>query len=330
MPALADILATLRVVSIPTRTTFRGVTTREAALFEGPNGWTEFSPFIEYDDEEAATWLRAALEYGWDETPRPLRHRIEVNATVPAVSAMEVPGVLERFPGCTTVKVKVAEHGQTISDDIARVRAVRRALGSRGKIRIDANGGWMPVEALTAISTLSPYDIEYIEQPCADIRDMAWLRRELQGEMRIAADESLRKADDPLLVADAQAADLLIVKGQPLGGISRALDIIRQAGLPVIVSSALDTSIGISMGAHLAAALPDHLRGGACGLGTVALLRGDVTTESLLPRSGGIAVKRVSAERLLLDRYRAPSYRETWWRDRITRCFNLIHDESLA
>lgn len=324
LPPLEDVLARTRVVSIPTRTKFRGISTREAALIEGPQGWTEFSPFVEYEDAEAAAWLNAALEFGWSKPPETRRTNIDVNATMPAVDASDVPDILARFPGCNTVKVKVAESGQTFADDLARVRAVREALGPNGKIRLDANGGWQLIEADTAIRSLARFDLDYVEQPCAEIAELAVLRERLGGLVRIAADESVRKASDPLTVARAGAADLLIVKVQPLGGISRALDVIQHAGMPVVVSSALETSVGISMGAHLAAALPDHLIAGASGLGTVALLRGDVVPDSLVPRFGSIPVRRVVPERLLLAQYRASSYRDGWWRERITRCHALL------
>ncbi|QBE49282.1 o-succinylbenzoate synthase [Leucobacter triazinivorans] len=343
-PPLAEVLAATRVVAIPTRTRFRGISVREAAILNAPLGPSEFSPFPEYDDAEAAAWLAAALDFGWAEQPPILRDRIEVNATVPAVRPAEVPGILARFPGCRTAKVKVAERGQTIAEDVARVRAVRAAMGDRALVRVDANGGWSVDEAATALRQLADLDLDYAEQPCATVAELVEVRRRLgarpgsaagtaharraatprPGAVRIAADESVRKASDPLAVARAGAADLLVVKAQPLGGIRRALGIVAEAGLPVVVSSALDTSAGIAMGLHLAAALPEGALAGACGLGTAALLGGDVTIDPLVPLDGGITVRRPGLDPELLDRYAAPPEREAWWRERITRCYTRL------
>lgn len=317
----------MRVVAIPTRTRFRGITVREAAIFEAPVGPSEFSPFLEYADPEAAHWLAAALDFGWNEQPAPLRDRIEVNATIPAVAPAEVAGILTTFPGCRTAKVKVAERGQSLADDVARVREVRALMGPGARIRVDANTGWSVSEAVTALTALAQFDLDYAEQPCATVPELAAVREQLAAlgaPVRIAADESVRKAADPLAVARAGAADLIIVKAQPLGGVSRALAIVREAGLPVIVSSALDTSVGIAMGAHLAAALPDGLLAGACGLGTVALLDGDVTETPLIPDRGTIPVERPVLSAPLLDRYAASAERTLWWRERVTRCHALL------
>lgn len=333
MPVLSELLACTRVVALPTRTRFRGVTVREAVLFEAPAGATEFSPFVEYDDTEAANWLRAAIEFGWGETPTPKRDAVRVNATVPAVAPAEVPDILARFPGCDTAKIKVAERGQTLSDDIARVQAVREVMGPQARIRIDANGGWSVDAAVAALTSLAEVglDLEYAEQPCATVPELAELRARLRRsglQTRIAADESVRRAEDPLAVARAGAADLLVIKAQPLGGITRALSIVEEAGLPVVVSSALDTSVGISLGLHLAAALPDGLLAGACGLGTVALLDGDVTGDSLVPVDGAIEVRRPVLDPALLDRYAASAERESWWRARIARCFAVLRSSA--
>ena len=322
-----ELLASAHVVAIPTRTRFRGISMREAVVFDAPEGPSEFSPFIEYGDAEAAHWLRAAVDFGWGSTPEPLRDRIDVNATVPAVPAAEVPGILARFPGCRTAKVKVAERGQSLADDVARVRAVRAAMGSDARVRVDANTGWSVDDAITALTALAEFDLDYAEQPCATVPELAEVRRRLAANgtpVRIAADESVRKAEDPLAVARAGAADLLIVKAQPLGGIDRALGIVAEAGLPVVVSSALDTSVGISMGLHLAAALPEGMLAGACGLGTVALLDGDVTADPLLPVDGAIALRRPPLDAAALERFRAPAARDRWWRDRIARCAELL------
>lgn len=327
LPPLTNVLACTSVVSIPTRTRFRGITVREAAIFDAPAGGSEFSPFLEYGDVESAHWLAAALDFGWCEQPQILRDSISTNATVPAVDAAEVPRVLERFPGCRTAKVKVAERGQTLAQDVARVRAVREAMGDDALVRVDANGGWTVAEAVEGLSALSQFDLDYAEQPCMNVPDLIAVRNQLSAagvSVRIAADESVRKAEDPVAVARAGAADLIIVKAQPLGGVANAIKIVQEAGLPVVVSSALDTSVGISMGLHLAAALPDGVLAGACGLGTVALLDGDVTTGSLLPRNGEIPVGRPKLDHDLLKRHAADPAREAWWRDRIDRCYSLL------
>lgn len=326
-PPLTEVLAAMRVVSIPTRTRFRGISVREAAVFDAPVGPSEFSPFTEYDDAESAPWLAAALDYGWRAQPEPRRARIDVNATVPAVAPEDVAGILARFPGCRTAKVKVAERGQTLADDVARVREVRALMGPDARVRVDANTGWSVDKAVAALTALAAYDLDYAEQPCATVSELAAVRERLTAAgtpVRIAADESVRKASDPLAVARAGAADLIIVKAQPLGGVARALEIVREAGLPVVVSSALDTSVGIAMGAHLAAALPDGMLAGACGLGTVALLDGDVTTTSLVPEGGSIPVARPELSAPLLDRYAASPERTVWWRERVARCHALL------
>jgi O-succinylbenzoate synthase len=323
LPDLADLLRAARVVSLPMTTRFRGITVREAVLFEGPHGWTEFSPFVEYDDAEAAAWLHAAIDFGWRATPTPLRDRIPVNATVPAVAAADVPGILARYPGARTAKVKVAEPGQTLADDVARVRAVREHLGPEGRIRVDANTLWNVDEAEHAIHALAPFDLEYVEQPCATVDELADIRRRTKYMgVPIAADESVRKAGDPLAVAKARAADLLIIKAQPLGGIHSALRIVAEAGLPVVVSSALETSVGIAMGAYLAAAVPELEFD--CGLGTVAMFVQDVADEPLLPVDGAIPVVRPTVSSSRLDALAADAERREWWLDRIRRCYRVV------
>ncbi|HEY1530634.1 MAG TPA: o-succinylbenzoate synthase [Galbitalea sp.] len=324
--ALSDLLATARVVALPLATRFRGIDTREALLLEGPAGWTEFSPFVEYDDEEAAAWLRATLDFGWREPflPPSAPARIRVNATLPAVDADAVEAVLARFPGCRTVKVKVAEEGQELVDDVARVSRVRDYLGPDGRIRVDANGGWNLDEAEHAIHALAGFDLEYVEQPCSTVDELAQIRKRVKYMgIPIAADESVRKAEDPVAVARAKAADILIIKAQPLGGIEHALEIIEQAGLPVVVSSALDTSIGLSMGAYLAASIPGGLTYD-CGLGTAALLAADVTDSPLLPVDGQIDVRRLQVSETLLTRHAAPDDRRDWWLARLRRVHALL------
>ncbi|KGN38203.1 o-succinylbenzoate synthase [Knoellia subterranea] len=327
-PALDDLLGSLRVVSIPMRVNFRGVTEREVALFEGPAGWGEFGPFLEYEPAEASRWLTAAVEAAWHGWPDPVRDSVPVNATVPAVGPDAVPGVLQRFSGSTTAKVKVAERGQTTDDDVCRVGAVRDAMGPSARVRVDANGAWDVATATDVLTRLAAYDIEYAEQPCATVEELRDLRIALARsgiDVPIAADESIRKAEDPMRVRDLDAADLIVIKAAPLGGVRRALDIVAECGLPAVVSSALDTSVGMAAGVALAAALPqlDH----ACGLGTVFLLDGDVTADSLTPVDGALPVSRVVPDPELLDRHAASPERLTWWRDRVQSCWR--HDSGM-
>ena len=322
-PTLDELSAGARIVALPLVTRFRGIDVREALLVEGPNGWTEFSPFAEYDDAESAAWLRAAIDFGWGELTPPLRDSVRVNATMPAVTADRVATVLARFPGCRTVKVKVADRGQTLADDVARVAAVRELMGPDGRIRVDANGGWNVDEAERAVHALAPFDLEYLEQPCESIAELAELRTRIAYlDIPIAADENVRRAEDPLEVARSGAADLLVIKAQPLGGITTALQLITEAGLPVVVSSALDTSVGISMGLALAARIPNLEYD--CGLGTAALLAADVTDEPLLPVDGELPVRRVIPSTQLLTEYAASPERTAWWLDRLERCYTLL------
>ena len=324
LPELDDLLSRAHVVSVPLVTRFRGVDRREAVLLDGPRGWSEFSPFLEYPDAEASTWLAAALDYGWRESSAPVvRASIPVNATLPAVPLDRIAHTLSLFGECRTVKIKVGEPGETLADDVARVRETRRLLGPAGRIRLDANGAWTVDEAEHAVRALEQFDLEYVEQPCATVPELAELRRRIHRiDVLVAADESVRKAADPLAVARAEAADLLIIKAAPLGGIDRALSIVAEAGLPAVVSSALDTSIGLAMGAELAARLPvlDY----DCGLGTSALLGDDVATPPLRPLDGAIAVGRVAADSDAVQRLSADPERTAWWRERLTRCHALL------
>ena len=327
LPPVGELLATLRVVAIPMRVPFRGVTVREVALLEGPCGWGEFGPFLEYEPAEAARWLASAVESAWVGWPDPVRASVPVNATVPAVGAERVAEVLARFPGCTTAKVKVAEGGQSLSDDLARVAAVREVMGPSARVRVDANGAWTVDDAFTALARLSVHDLEYAEQPCASVEELRDLRMTLARngvDVPIAADESIRKADDPLRVRHLGAADLVVVKVAPLGGVRSALSVVEVCGLPAVVSSALDTSIGIAAGVALAAAMPSL--GHACGLGTVVLLDGDVAAAPLVPVGGSLPVGRVSPDPSLLDRHAAPPERVAWWRERVTACAEHLRE----
>jgi O-succinylbenzoate synthase len=324
-PGLDEVLATLRVVQIPMRVRFRGVMVREAALLEGPAGWGEFAPFPEYDDTESSRWLAAALEAAWLGWPVPQRSCVPVNATVPAVAPHEVASVLARYDGCTTAKVKVAERGHGLADDVSRVAAVRDVMGPSGRIRVDANGGWDVAQAAQALSRLAAYGLEYAEQPCASVDELVELRTSLARngiDVLVAADESIRKASDPLRVAREGAADVVVVKVAPLGGVRAALHIAAECGLPAVVSSALDTSVGIAAGVALAASLPDLPF--ACGLSTVELMAGDVASPSLVPHRGEIPVGPAAVDEALLERWAAPRDRHDWWLERVRRCWEVL------
>lgn len=279
---------------IPMRMGFRGVTEREGVLIEGSFGWGEFSPFPDYPDEVAAAWARSALASANDPAPRRIRTEVPVNAIVPAVDA-ETAYRLAEESGCSTVKVKVAE-----GDDEERVAAVRDALGPHGKLRIDVNGKWSVDEAARMIDRLSRYDLEYVEQPTATLEEMAELRRKV--EVPLAADESIRNAEDPLRVAGLEAADIVVLKVQPLGGVRRCLEVAEAAGLPAVVSSAVETSVGLAAGLLLACCLPTLPY--ACGLGTASLLDGDVTPESLVPVDGMLAYRQVTPDEATVEPFR--------------------------
>jgi O-succinylbenzoate synthase len=313
-PALDDILDRVHVVALPMRVRFRGITTRELALIDGPAGWGEFGAFLEYGDAEAAHWLAAALDSAYRTPPPPRRDRIDVNATVPAVDAARVPEILARFPGARTAKVKVAEPGQTLDDDVARVDAVRALVPT---VRVDANGAWTVDQATAAAAVLGP--LEYLEQPCATVEELAELRRRV--DVPIAADESIRKAGDPLAVVRAGAADIAVLKVAPLGGISAMLKIAAQIDIPVVVSSALDSAVGIAVGLAAAAALPDLDH--ACGLGTGRLFAEDVA-EPVAPIDGYLAVGPVIPDPARLQALAAPPQRRQWWIDRIKACYPLL------
>lgn len=310
-----------RVYAIPMTTRFRGTTTRQGMLIEGPAGWGEFCPFREYDDREAAGWLATAIEaatVGW---PEPVRDRVPINCTVPAVGPERAHEIVSAS-GCATAKVKVADHPASLGEDLARVEAVRDALGPQGAIRVDANGLW---DVDTAVAVIPQLDraasgLQYVEQPCRTIDELATVRRKVT--VPIAADESIRRAEDPLRVAVAGAADIAVVKCTPLGGVRRSLQVAEAAGLPCVVSSALETSVGLAAQLALAGALPEL--DFACGLGTLSLLRGDVvtSTESLRPIDGYLPVPRTAPipDPALLDTYALDDPEQVaWWRSRLTR-----------
>ena len=315
-PSLDDLLDRLHVVSLPMRVRFRGITVREVALIEGPAGWGEFGAFLEYGPPEAAHWLASAVEAAYEPAPATRRDRIPINATVPAVAAVQVPEVLARFPGARTAKVKVAEPGQSLADDVARVNAVRALVPT---VRVDANGGWSVDEAAAAATALTADGpLEYVEQPCATVPELAELRRRV--DVPIAADESIRKADDPLRVVREGAADIAVLKVAPLGGVAKLLDIAAQIDIPIVVSSALDSAVGIGRGLLAAAALPELRH--ACGLGTGGLFVDDVA-ETATPVDGYLPVASVIPDPARLEALAAEPERRQWWITRIAECYRL-------
>ena len=327
-PPLSDLLSTAQVVTLPMNTTFRGVSERELLLFEGPNGWAVWSPFVEYEPEEAAVWLAAAIDWAFDPQPQPVRSRIEINATLPAVSPFEVDGVLSRFGKFDTVKIKVGEPGQTIVDDLARIITVKAAY-PHAKVRLDANGAFSPEQALALIAAVlnAEVNFEYFEQPCRTIGELAELRVLLKREsftVLIAADESVRKASDPLAVAQAGAADLLVLKAAPLGGVTATLNLAQASGLPVVVSSALESSIGLAMGLHLAACIPNLEY--ACGLGTASFLAADVVDEPMIATDGYIELARPVANQKLIDANRADEDHTEWWLERLEDSYRCLEN----
>ncbi|HEY0450873.1 o-succinylbenzoate synthase [Actinophytocola sp.] len=310
---------TARGFAIPMTARFRGIDVRAGMLIEGPAGWGEFSAFAEYDDRESASWLTAAIEactVGW---PDPVRGRVPINATVPVVGAQRAYAIAASS-GCRTVKVKVAE--SPLGDDLERLAAVRDAVGPAGAVRCDANGAW---DVDTAVAVIPQLDraaggLEYVEQPCRTVDELAAVRRRVG--VRIAADESIRRAEDPLRVAVAEAADIAVLKVAPLGGVRRALRVAEACGLPCVVSSALETSVGLAAGLALAGALPSL--DFACGLGTLSLLESDLVgnARSLRPVDGYLPVAPVppTPDPELLDRYAiADPAKAAWWRDRLAR-----------
>lgn len=304
------------VFAIGMRTRFRQLSSREGMLLRGAVGWGEFSPFPEYDERVAAPWLRAAIESAEEGWPAPVRDRVPVNVTVPAVDP-EAASELVRRAGCRTAKVKVAEPGQSLTHDVARVEAVRAALGPDGSIRVDANGAWSVEEAERAVRTLdrAADGLEYVEQPCASVEELAAVRRRV--DVPIAADESIRRAEDPYRVRDLGAADIAVLKVQPLGGVRACLRIAEDIGMPVVVSSALETSVGIAAGIALAAALPELPH--ACGLATVQLLADDVAVSPLLPTGGTLPVGRPEVDPTRLARVTAGPDRVEAWEARLGR-----------
>jgi O-succinylbenzoate synthase len=322
-----------RVYSVPMRTRFRGITVREGILLHGPAGWGEFSPFLDYDDRESVPWLASAVESAGERWPAPRRDRIPINCTVPVIEP-DRAAELVSASGCRTAKVKVADPGVPLTADRDRVAAVRDALGPHGKIRVDANAAW---DAATAVSAIRALDkaangLEYVEQPCPSLAELAEVRR--RTSVPIAADESIRRAEDPMRVAVAGAADIAVIKVAPLGGVGRALAVAEACGLPCVVSSAVETSVGLAAGLALAGALPslEH----ACGLGTVSLLAADVVDEPLRPVDGWLPVPtsppeptRIDGAGRTTDEQAADEQTTQRWLDRLARVTRIFSGEEM-
>lgn len=298
---MTSILEPLRLhpVRIPMLHRFRRVDHREAVLIEGPAGWGEFSPFPDYSPGVTTRWLAAALEQACADLPSPKRSRVPVNVTVPAVSPT-IAAAMVSESGASTAKVKIADPGQDAADDEARVAAVREVLGDSGKLRVDVNASWDLETAVFRLERLSRFDLEYAEQPVATVAEMAELRKRV--DVPLAADELVRQSPRPLQVIEEGCADVLVLKVQPMGGVSRVIDLASRSPVPVVISSALETSVGIYPGL-LAASLLDELPY-ACGLGTVTLLEGDVTRDPLIPKDGTLEVRRPIPDLDLLERWR--------------------------
>lgn len=357
LPAsFADLVPRVHVLRLPMVTRFRGITEREILLFEGPLGWAEFSPFVEYDARESARWLQAALEFAGlpvpgrepagEEAPGNVPDNradepafVEVNATLPAAGVDEVEPILARYGAVSTVKAKVAEHGlASLPEDLARLRELRR-LFPDVVLRLDANAKYTLAEAVEASEAFAEFDLQYFEQPVLGVEDLARLREQLAARdlpVRLAADESIRKAEDPLRVAALGAAEVVIVKVQPLGGVAAAAEIVQRSGLPAVVSSALESSVGLAAGAELAARLPrtpssrdilgEHP---ACGLGTVRLFVTDVLADGLVPVDGRIPVTRIAPDPQRLTALAADPGRSVWWAARAQECWDVLRSVSL-
>ena len=329
-PRLNDLVATARVVSIPLRTKFRGLTERELLVFEGPNGWSEWAAFTEYQDEEAATWLHAAIEWGFENLPEPVRKQVSVNAILPAVPTEEVAKVLGRAGKFSTVKIKVADPKQTAADDLARILEVKD-LYPDAKLRLDANGGYTVAQALELIAEIenNSLDLEFFEQPVETIAELAELRIEISKlgqNTLVAADESVRRASDPLAVELAGAADLLVLKSAPLGGIASALAVANSSKLNICASSAMQSSIGLAAELHFAACLPEVNYD--AGLGTGYLFGGDLTADRLIPENGILELRRPEINTSSLEILKAEDHRYDWWIARLERCSKILGLES--
>ena len=311
-----SLLESMRVIALPTTTNFRGINLREVALFKGEYGWGEFSPFLEYGYAESAPWLACAIEAATKPAPKLYRTSVRVNGTIPALNdPAEIERIVNSFPGVQTFKVKV---GENLPEDIARLAKVK-ALRPQAKIRIDVNGNWSVDEAITNLRAI--YEnigpLEYVEQPCATVEELRELKEKLKIDVKIAGDEVLRKARDPFAVDLAGAVDLLMLKVQPLGGIARAHKLAEHHKLPVVVSSALESAVGINYGLSLAASLPEM--NFDCGLGTGSLLSANIADLPII--DGQIEITDVEPDFAGLEV--APE-RYEWWKNRVMKTAELL------
>ena len=311
-----ELFSTMRVVALPTNTNFRGINLREVVLFKGEYGWAEFSPFLEYGYEESAPWLMCAIEAATKPRPKLYRNSVKVNGTIPALNEpAEIERVVQSFPGVQTFKVKV---GDNLPEDIARLAKVR-ALAPEAKLRIDVNGNWNVATAVTNLRAIFENigTLEYVEQPCATIAELRELKEKLKLDIPIAGDEVLRKAKDPFAVDLSGAIDILALKVQPLGGIERAHKLAEHHKLPVVVSSALESAVGINYGLHLAASFADL--NFDCGLGTGSLLSANVAQLPIV--NGEIEIRDFEPDFGALEV--APD-RFEWWKNRVMKTWELI------
>ena len=311
-----SLLDTLRVVALPMKTNFRGINAREVALFKGEYGWGEFSPFLEYSEAECAPWLKCAIEAATKPRPELFRQSIKVNGTMPALNdPKEIEGIVNSFPGVTTFKVKV---GENLSEDIARLAKVR-ALRPEAKLRIDVNGNWSVADAIINLRAI--YEnigpLEYVEQPCATIEELRELKEKLQINIPIAGDEVLRKARDPFAIDLNGAVDILMLKVQPLGGIERAHKLAAHHKTPVVVSSALESAVGINYGMILAASFPEM--DFDCGLGTGSLLAANVAELPII--DGRIHIGEFEPE---FSGHEVAPERYEWWKNRVMKTAELL------
>ena len=305
-----QLLETLRVIALPTKTNFRGITVREVALFKGEYGWAEFSPFLEYDDAEAAHWLASAVEAATTPRPQLFRTSVAVNGTIPGLNdSAQLKKIVDSFPGVKTFKVKV---GNDLAEDLARVNTIRE-LQPQAKIRIDVNGLWSVAQAEEFLNSVG--EIEYVEQPCSTIEELRVLKS--KTSVKIVGDEILRKAVDPFDIDLTGAVDYLMLKVQPLGGIKRAHAIAEHHKLPIVVSSALESAVGINYGLTLAASFQEL--NFDCGLGTGSLLAQDVAH---LPIVDGMI--QLTEFEPALDGLDVSAERFEWWKNRIMRTAELL------
>ena len=324
--SIENLAAGSKAFALPLTMKFRATKIRQGLVFEGTDGWGEFAPFDNYDDQISGRWLAGSLEQAFTQWPDPIRSSVPINAIIPAVdptaaAALTFRAVVES--GMTTLKVKVAEPGQSVEEDLARLEAIRLQLSDLGvadvNIRIDVNGGWTANEAISLINKyeIAAGGLDYVEQPCASLAECAQVKKETS--VRIAVDEGLRLAKliDPAALRNS--ADVLVVKSIPMGGVQKSLAAINEVGLPVVVSGSLDTSIGLASGLQLAASVSDLA--GACGLGTGLLFEKDLVTSPLIPRDGQIYVaKPIPDTALLAEANNAVSVTEQKaWAERMIR-----------